>query len=151
MADTTQVAIKTLNKLLEIAEDGEHGYKTAADGLKNPDLRRLFLEYSQQRTRIIEELREEARRLGGDPKDSGTLAGKMHRGWINLKSAAAGEDEAAVIAEVERGEDAAVRTYEEALEEEGLPPDVRAMIERQYAQIKVAHDRIRDLEKAHQA
>ena len=87
------------------------------------------------------------RRLGGDPEKTGSVAATLHRGWINIKSPVTGEDEAAVIAECERGEDSAVKNYKEALSEE-LPADLKAIVEKQYAQVQEAHDRIRSLEKA---
>jgi uncharacterized protein (TIGR02284 family) len=60
-----------------------------------------------------------------------------------------GNDEAAIVSECERGEDSAVDQYQEALAED-LPMDVRQIINRQYAAIKSAHDRVRDEERAHQ-
>jgi uncharacterized protein (TIGR02284 family) len=53
-------------------------------------------------------------------------------------------DEHAVLAECERGEDAAKSAYQAALEED-LPPDVKAIVQRQYEGVKENHDRIRDL------
>jgi uncharacterized protein (TIGR02284 family) len=90
------------------------------------------------------------RRLGGDPEQSGSVAGALHRGWINIKSVVTGEDEGAIISECERGEDAAVKAYEEALKE-GLTADVAPVIERQYHLVRQAHDRIRGLERVKDA
>ncbi len=87
-------------------------------------------------------------RLGGDPTQTGSVAATLHRGWINIKSAVTGEDENAVIAECERGEDSAVANYKDALADGNLPADIRSIVERQSAQIKEAHDRIRNLERA---
>ena len=53
-------------------------------------------------------------------------------------------DEHAVLAECERGEDAAKSAYQAALEED-LPPDVEAIVRRQHEGAKANHDRIRDL------
>jgi uncharacterized protein (TIGR02284 family) len=93
-------------------------------------------------------LQNEVLRLGGDPEKAGSVAATLHRGWINMKSAVTGEDENAVLAECERGEDSAVANYKDALADENLPSDVRSIIERQYAQVQEAHDRIRNLERA---
>jgi uncharacterized protein (TIGR02284 family) len=71
----------------------------------------------------------------------------MHRGWINLKSTITGMDDAAVLAEAERGEDSAKRAYESALKKD-LPQDLRAIVERQYQGVKQNHDRVRDLRNA---
>jgi uncharacterized protein (TIGR02284 family) len=62
----------------------------------------------------------------------------------NIISSITGIDKHAVLAECERGEDAAKRAYEAALDE-ALPTDVEAIVRRQYQGVKENHDRIRDL------
>ncbi len=144
---TNDEVISTLNNLIETAKDGQNGFQTAADGVNNPELKTLFNTYAQQRAQFVTELQAEVRRLGGDPEKSGSVAATLHRGWINIKSAVTGNDEGAVISECERGEDSAVANYREALNA-NLPPDIKTTIERQYGQVKEAHDRIRALERA---
>jgi len=61
-------AISTLNDLIETCKDGELGFRTAAEGLKSPDTKAKFLEYSRQRAEMVRELQAEVRRLGGDPE-----------------------------------------------------------------------------------
>jgi uncharacterized protein (TIGR02284 family) len=150
MATDNDHLISTLNNLIETCKDGENGFRTAADGVKNGELKTLFLTYSQQRAQFAAELQAEVRTLGGDPEDTGSVAATLHRGWINIKSTVTGEDEGAIISECERGEDSAVKNYKEALNE-NLPAGVRSIVERQYAQVKEAHDRIRAMEKADNA
>lgn len=150
MANTNDEVISTLNNLIETCKDGQEGFRTAADGVKNSELKTLFLGYSQQRAQFAGELQNEVLRLGGDPEKTGSVAATLHRGWIDIKSAVTGEDEGAVIAECERGEDSAVRNYEEAIAA-GLPTDVATIVERQYAQVQEAHDRIRSLQQASSA
>jgi uncharacterized protein (TIGR02284 family) len=146
--DAIQDAIGVLNDLIQTCRDGQDGFHTAADGVKDPNLKRLFTSYAQQRREFTEELQREVRQLGGDPERSGHAAGAVHRGWINIKAAVTGKDDGAIISECERGEDIAKRNYQHALEET-LPSDVRLLIERQYMQVKDAHDHVRSLEKAH--
>ena len=148
MATDNDDVISTLNNLIETCKDGQNGFQTAAEGVKNSELKTLFHTYSQQRAQFAGELQAEVSRLGGDPEQTGSVAASLHRGWINIKSAVTGEDEAAVISECERGEDSAVRNYEDALADEDLPADIRAIVERQFAQVTEAHDRIRSIEKA---
>jgi len=90
------------------------------------------------------ELRTAIRALGVEPATSGSVGGSIHRVWTNIVSSMTGMDEHAVLAECERGEDAAKGAYEKALEE-NLPPEVEAMVQRQYQGVKENHDRIRDL------
>jgi uncharacterized protein (TIGR02284 family) len=147
MADNDNV-ISVLNNLIETCKDGQNGFQTAAEGVKRSDFKSLFYQYSQQRAQFAGELQNEVRRLGGDPEKTGSVAATLHRGWINMKSAVTGEDENAVLAECERGEDSAVSNYKDALADANLPADVRAIVERQYAGVQEAHDRIRNLERA---
>jgi uncharacterized protein (TIGR02284 family) len=69
----------------------------------------------------------------------------MHRAWINLKSAITSQDDHAILAECERGEDSAVSEFKKAMEEEELSAPIREIVSRQYADLKRAHDRIREL------
>ena len=58
-----------------------------------------------------------------------------------------GMNDHAVLAECERGEDAAKAAYEAALQK-SLPADVRTLVERQYQGVKANHDRVRNLRNA---
>jgi uncharacterized protein (TIGR02284 family) len=89
-------------------------------------------------------LEAKIRSLGGDPTESGTVSGALHRAWTNIKSAVTGMDEYAVLAECERGEDVAKHAYESALEM-SLPTDVETIVRRQYQGVLENHDRIRTL------
>lgn len=143
MADIDNT-VSTLNDLIQTCKDGENGFTEAAQGVGSADMKDLFVRYAQQRSQFAAELQDEVRKLGGDPETAGSMAASLHRGWIDIKSAVTGKDEAAILSECERGEDVAVRAYQNALKE-ALPSDANAVIERQYMQIKEAHDRIKGL------
>src|SRR5829696_3068966 len=150
MAVDNDDTISTLNNLIETCKDGQDGFRSAASGVRNGELKTLFHTCSQQRAQFAAELQGEVRRLGGDPEKTGSAAAALHRGWINIKSAVTGEDEGAIVSECERGEDSAVKAYEEALKE-GLSADVAPVVERQYHLVRQAHDRIRGLERVKDA
>ncbi len=147
MATTNDEVISILNNLIETCKDGQEGFRSAAEGVKNADLKTLFNTYAQQRAQFGAELEGSVRGLGGDPAQSGSVVASLHRGWMNIKSVVTGNDEAAIVAECERGEDSAVRNYREALNVD-LPANVREVVERQSRAVKEAHDRIRTLEIA---
>jgi uncharacterized protein (TIGR02284 family) len=137
-----------LNNLIETLKDGQEGFKQAAESVRNPDLKALFSQYSQQRSRFATALQSEARGHGEtEPETSSSASGALHRGWINLKSAITGGDEHAILAECERGEDSAVAEYKKALDD-GLSPSTQELVLRQFAEIKAAHDQIRSLRDA---
>jgi uncharacterized protein (TIGR02284 family) len=143
----TDKTISTLNGLIETLKDGEQGFKTAAEAVKESHLKSLFQQYSRQRTEMARELQSEVRRLGGDPEKAGSMAGAAHRGWMNIKSAVSGNDDQSIIAEAERGEDSAKKMYEQALDQP-LPPQTLALVREQSMKVHDAHDRVRALEKA---
>ena len=138
----------TLNQLIHTCKDGEQGFQAAAAGVDDLNLQHLLESYSQQRSEFAAELQVEVERLAQDPAQSGHLSASLHRGWMNIKSVVTGRDEAAIIAECERGEDVAVSAYQAALDS-ALPQDLRAVVERQFLKVKEAHDQIRSLEEVH--
>jgi uncharacterized protein (TIGR02284 family) len=147
MAQQKEV-ISTINGLIETLKDGEKGFKEAADAVRDPQLKNLFREYSQQRHRFATELQSQAQSLGEfNPEKTSSTAGAMHRAWINLKSAVTSGDDKAILSECERGEDSAVHEYEEALQD-GITGTVRETVSRQFTEIKSAHDRVRNLRDA---
>ena len=136
--------ISTLNGLIETCKDGQQGFKEAAEGVERSDVKSLFYEFSQQRAHFAGELQSLVRELGGDPENAGSVAGALHRGWINIKSAVMGKDEATILNECERGEDSAKNAYKNALEEP-LPANVTEVVQRQNQAILAAHDQIKAL------
>jgi uncharacterized protein (TIGR02284 family) len=141
---SNEKTVSVLQNLIETNRDGQHGFRTAAEDAKDAELGRVFTQFSTQRTTFIAELQDRIRSLGGDPDKAGSVAGSLHRGWIDLKSALTSNEPHAVLAEAERGEDAAVKAYREALEE-NIDPVSRGIVSRQYASVQAAHDRIKSL------
>lgn len=146
MASNGEV-ISALNNLIATCRDGQEGFQTAAGGVQSGELKQLFHGYSQQRAKFAGELQQEVRRLGGDPETSGSVTASLHRGWIDLKSVITGRDDGSILAECERGEDSAVANYRAALGTD-LPAHVRAVVERQFSEVRQAHDHVRSLENA---
>ena len=139
--------ISALNKLTETCKDGQEGFKLAAEGVERSDLKSFFYEYSQQRSQFAGELQTLVQTLGGDPENSGTFSGTLHRGWMNLKSAITGKDELAILDECERGEDSAKNTYKLAAQEP-LPGYVHDVVTDQLRAVMQAHDRVKALRDA---
>lgn len=136
--------ISTLNDLIETSKDGENGFRACADGVKGTQLKSIFEEAARRCAQGAAELAAKVRALGGNPEGGGSVSGSLHRGWVNIKSTITGMDDAAVLAECERGEDVAKKSYENALKKD-LPADIRSMVERQYQGVRENHDRVRNL------
>ena len=141
------LVIATLNGLIEISEDGEQGFRASAASVQNLQTKALLNEAADSCARGASELQSKVRALGGNPDQSGSVSGSLHRTWLDLKSRIAGMDDGAILNEVERGEDVAMAAYANALKT-GLPPEVRRLVERQYQGVRQNHDRVRTLRDA---
>lgn len=145
MLQSKDKLIAELNLLIDTCKNGEKGFREAAEGVCNAYYQMRLNEYARHRGMFASELQGQVRKLGGDPDRKGTLAGSLHRGWMNLKVAIAGRNDDAILEECYRGEEAAIKHFEEVLRQD-LPPDVRVMIEHQYDAVKESHPRIRAME-----
>jgi len=134
----------TINKLIEICRDGQHGFASAAKQIEDPALRGELLEYSLQRQEFALDLRNALVQMGAEPDDRSSLSGAIHRGWINLKQALSSNDSYAILSECERGEDYATEAYRDAMAM-ALPSPVSGLVENQYQAVQRVHDRVRAL------
>ena len=139
--------ISTLNTLIATSKDGEEGFRSCAETVKNPTLKVFFEQKAERCREGAVQLQQIVREMGGDPKTGGSVSGAMHRFWVDIRGTIAGMDDHAILDECERGEDAAKRSYEKALAQD-LPGDVRRVVERQYAEVKANHDKVREMRNA---
>jgi uncharacterized protein (TIGR02284 family) len=141
---TIDRTIDVLNNLIETARDGQLGFQTAAEGATAPELKGFFSDSATERANFATELSRLVTTMGGEPHETGHVAGAMHRGWINIKTAVSGNDDKAILEEAERGEDYAKKAFADALAE-SLPAEARSVVERMAKQVLQTHDRVRDL------
>jgi uncharacterized protein (TIGR02284 family) len=147
LTDTFKTTPKsTLKHLVQTLKDGQEGFLKASEEVKNANIKEVFARFSLQRAKFAGELETELHALGEeDPhKEGATVVGALHRGWINLKSALTSGKSHAILEEAERGEDAAVKAYKDALETE-LPANLREIVTRQATAVKAAHDEVKAL------
>lgn len=145
MSDAIKHAASVLNNLIETCRDGQNGFRTAAEGVNDAELKALFNRYSAQRGEYAMELQALVSGLGSKPETTGSAAGALHRGWMDIKQIVTGKDVARITSEAERGEDVAKEAYRSALQED-LPADIRRVVQKQYAGVLEAHDNVRRLE-----
>lgn len=144
MTNQAKEVVSVLNDLIETCKDGQEGFKTCAEDVKNPELKALFHKHSQECAAAALELQAEVTALGGEPETSTSVAGDLHRRWVDVKSMFTGKDEEAVLNEAERGEDVAIKAYKKALAEP-LPANVFDIIERQFHGVQRNHDQVKAL------
>ena len=132
----------TLNDLIATTIDSAKGYEDAAEDASNQRYAMMFRERAQERRNAVVELRAEVRRLGEEPEDDGTILAGAHRMFMDLKQAVVGNDDKAIVQEVERGEDHIKAKYEEALKKDDLDPASRSAIEKAWTSVKQGHDQM---------
>ncbi|WP_130872038.1 PA2169 family four-helix-bundle protein [Pseudomonas bubulae] len=147
MTDLNKEAISILNDLIETSKDGQEGFKSCAEDIKHPELKALFAKRSADCAAAAAELQAQVRALGGDPETSTSVAGDLHRRWVDVKSVFTGKDEEAELNEAERGEDHALKAYKEALEKISKHNlvGIRDLVERQYHGVQRNHDQVKAL------
>ncbi|MCZ4341971.1 PA2169 family four-helix-bundle protein [Sphingomonadaceae bacterium G21617-S1] len=140
--------ISTLNSLIATTIDSVDGYTEAAKDSQSGRFGALFTSRASERRQVASRLQQEVTRLGGKPEDDGTALAGAHRVFLDLKSMVTGQDEKAIINEVEAGEDHIKAKFEDAIRDTELSPAVRAIIEEAYVSVKEGHDEMRDLKHA---
>lgn len=138
-------AISTLNTLIATTIDSVTGYEDSASNIDNQRFAEIFRQRANERQQIVEQLREEVRRLGGDPEDGGSFMGKAHQRFEDMKAAITGRDEKAIINEVERGEDYLKDKWQTALQSGELKGESHDLVERLYQSVKAGHDQMSQL------
>lgn len=137
--------ISTLNTLIATTIDSINGYENSAKDVDSQRFAEIFRQRASERQQIVEDLRGEVRRLGGNPEDDGSLMGKTHQRFEDLKAAITGGDDKSIINEVERGEDYLKEKFETALNSDTLSGESRSVVERCYQSVRSGHDQMSQL------
>jgi uncharacterized protein (TIGR02284 family) len=134
-------AIATLQTLIEVCRDSERGYSCAAEHVSDAWLKQLFVDYADQRATFAAELERQLAVFGEEPVSHPSVAGWIHRKWLDARASLEPGSAIAMLLECERGENAARVKYEHALAAP-LPPRIRDLLLTQLLEIHEAHDRL---------
>jgi uncharacterized protein (TIGR02284 family) len=147
---TSKETIEVLNDLVTINNDRIVGYERALEETKvdDTDLKKLFTSMIDESRKIRIDLAGEVQALGGEFEAGTTASGKLYRAWMDVKAVFTGHDRYTVLANCERGEDAAQSAYKNALNENTVPRYIRTMLEAQKSILRASHDRIKALRDA---
>jgi uncharacterized protein (TIGR02284 family) len=144
---TANDTIETLNELIETSKDGEYGFRTSAEHATDARLKQLLAQRADECAQAARELQQEVVALGGKPRDDGTAAGAMHRGWVSVKSKMSTYSDQQILEEVERGEDHALNKYQKAVSQQ-LSGSAGMLVARQLEGVRRNHDQMRALRDA---
>ena len=138
--------VDNLQELLEKNYDAEKGFTKAMKDAKNNNLKKFLQQQALQRNRFATELDQQIRNLNETPKESGSFTGDLHRTWIDIKSAVAGNTDEAVLEECIRGEKASWNEYEKKLKENNFPPTISNVLQKQASEIHTTLNSVKTLE-----
>ncbi|MGO4596943.1 ferritin-like domain-containing protein [Terrabacter sp. 2RAF25] len=141
---------KAAKELVETLKDGERGFASAADKLRNddrPEWATTLQRLSEQRAGFHREIVAMGHEYGDEVDKSGSATAAVHRGWIALKDALTGDDAGSVLGAAVTGEDHAVTEYEKALKQD-LSAGFRDVVTRQHAAVVAARDEVKALQIA---
>lgn len=142
--------VDSLNDLVKINNDRIQGYEKAVEDTQDANLDDIFRHNIIQSQQFRSELADHIVRIDGTAVSDATstdVSSKIHRAWIDIKSALTGKDQQTVLSSVEFGENAAVEAYEEAIEKDHIPAYIREVLQKQLEQLKTARDRVVSLHK----
>ncbi len=147
METVTDMKSETLDKLADLVRfnvDSAKGFAQAADSIEDESLAAMFRATGDERERFAAELSGLLALNAEEADEDGSVKGRLHRWWLSARGALNGGDAYPILIEAERGEDSIKECYEEVIVETTGNP-VNDVLHRQYAAVKAAHDRIRDL------
>lgn len=138
---------ETLRSVIQTLIDGQEGFEQIGEHLHDETLRRYFAAESLIRAQFRGDIEEVLHQEGvHDVKESGTVAGGIHRAWGDIKAHLGGGDHA-LLETAEGGEDATKKAYQEALAKE-LPLPIKQMLTTQYAHVQASHDYVKNARDA---
>lgn len=140
----TEKTVDQLHDLIEVNVDAAQGMTTAAEEVKDADLKAFFRQVAMERDRFAAELRAELPPTESARDDDGTALAKIHRWWIELKGSLSSDSRHTILVEAERGEDHIKKLYSEALVA-ARGTRVHGLIAEQSVRVTAVHDRVRDL------
>ena len=142
----TGKAIDVLNSLIEINNDRIYGYQTASKEVGETDLKMMFLHATETSLKCKAQLVAEVQILNGTPTESTTTSGKFYRLWMDFKASVSGKDRKVILDSCVYGEEAAIETYEDVLENlENVTLNQQMIIQEQLLLIKSDYAAVKNL------
>lgn len=140
--------VSTLNDLLQITNDRIEGFNKVEDKVweKYPNLKSDYTNMVDQSQKMKLELKSLISERNGDADDSTTVAGGLHRTWIDVKNAFSSDNAESTLENVTFGENAAIEAYEKALDSGDLCPESSRVVQDQLHSLKASYQKFKNLE-----
>jgi uncharacterized protein (TIGR02284 family) len=113
--------VHALNHLIQICKAGEYGFRQAAEELASKEHRILANTTALKRHEFATALEDQVAKFGITPPDHATVQAAIHRFWMNVRHAINKRNDEAVLDECRRGEESALKAYQDVFEAKLLP------------------------------
>jgi uncharacterized protein (TIGR02284 family) len=146
----TEQTISVLNDLLQITNDRIEGFEKVEGKVWEmyPDIKDEYDRMISQSKIMKNELINLITEKNGNPKDSTSMAGAIHRTWIDIKNSfTIGNIEESTLENVVFGEAAAIETYQKALDSGDLCEKSEKIVSEQLHSLKVSYNQFKNIEE----
>jgi uncharacterized protein (TIGR02284 family) len=136
-----------LNNVLQYLHDSVNGLNECVSLAEGTDFTSYLSQVSQARASYITEIENLVVGENAEPKSSGSLAGPLHRIFLDLKSYLTSKNNESIKNEILRGDEVLIKAYNEALQHETAAP-VKDLLSKQLQEIHQALVKITELSVA---
>lgn len=139
--------VSVLNDLLNITNDRIKGFSKVEDkvwGTYSPlkgDYDNMVAQSQTMKSELVGLINER----GGEPDNTGSTAGAIHRGWIDVKNSFSGDKTESTLENVVFGEEAAIDAYQDALDSGDLCPESSRVVSDQLHRLKSSYNKFNNL------
>ena len=132
-----------LNELIQVCKDASRGFRLAADEVDNKSYREFFRMKALERGDFVRNLQSAALKLGLVPRADGSVLGTVHRTWMNVRHTMNPHQDQVPLLECRRGEEHALKVYEDILENH-LLQQLQPATEEQFVAMIETRDKLRN-------
>ncbi|MCJ7932317.1 MAG: PA2169 family four-helix-bundle protein [Chryseobacterium sp.] len=141
--------VSVLNDLLNITNDRIDGFSKVEDKLWDThsslkgDYDQMVSQSQAMKTDLIRLINER----GGNPDNTTSTAGALHRAWIDVKNSLVSDKDESTLENVVFGEKSAIKAYEDALDSGDLCPESTKVVSDQLHQLRSSYQKFENLEE----
>lgn len=139
--------VSVLNDLLNITNDRIQGFSKVEDKVWDTytPLKADYNQMVSQSQTMKSELNNLILERGGEPDNTGSTAGAIHRTWIDVKNSFSGDKAESTLENVVYGEEAAINAYQDALDSGDLCPESSRVVSDQLHHLKSSYNKFSNL------
>lgn len=123
--------IDTLNEIITLMIDSHKGYEACLKVLDNHPLEQRFAKRALERSFLIQTFQNQVSSLGGEPSESGSISGALHRKWTQFTTVFKDDLEAALQA-IDDGEEFLANKIKESFFAEDLSVETKALLQKAF-------------------